>query len=502
MPDAHHLRQLEKAETAAEHHCRVLVSSAFRQRNIEQAICDAQEILRAHLSERVNHYSALDWLFYLRSPSIRYLLAWLNDGLETAHHAEFFSSNSTKAFTDSERCGRGIRPLLNQQRFRRIAQFVGESFVWRQLHVFSSLLAMDIELVLTGNPPFPQKRTTPEQEKTLKLYNERVYTRPMILVSGGGIATTTGETDTEDTTFACVGTSGAQGFQVGPLGLAKFRDVFSLGILKPDFLQGLGDLLLALKVGYIAARNAGLRDQLDRYGMICIESKLVHSLIDQADPIARSISTLIPSWNYGSDGAVLARLSHVGRDVEFAPPLRTVGEWCAWDLFAASSLLDELLFRSMEKMSGERGPVFEDDAQALIDRTRWAPSSEMRSWKGRKLKVGERILTDIDAIGCHDGRLLLVECKSIYYGLAHGSAAKGEIRNAREKVEQAARRCSQPELVVATNLDLKGFAEIIRVVLTPAPVYVAAEYAETRTSGFPMSLSYWELYHLLYNSER
>ena len=50
---------------------------------------------------------------------------------------------------------------------------------------------------------------------------------------------------------------------MGPLGLAKFRDVFDLGILKQDFLQAIGDLLFALKVGYIAARNAGLRDQLD-----------------------------------------------------------------------------------------------------------------------------------------------------------------------------------------------------------------------------------------------
>jgi hypothetical protein len=166
----------------------------------------------------------------------------------------------------------------------------------------------------------------------------------MILVSGGGIAATTGDTDTEETTFVCVGTVDAKGFAVGPLGLSKFRDVFALGILKQDFLQAIGDLLFALKVGYIAARNAGLKDQLDKYGMFCIESKLVPSLIEQADSIASSISTLISSWKHGSGHDVLQRLSRVGLEFEFAPPLRMVDPWCAWDLFAASSLLDDLLF--------------------------------------------------------------------------------------------------------------------------------------------------------------
>ena len=497
-PSVQHLHRLTKIETAAEQECRRLLSNVFGRGNIEKEIVHAQEILRARLSERANSYSSLDWLFYLRSPSIRRLLAWLNDGLEAAHHAEFFSSNSTKTSTDSEKVGQGIRPRLDQHRFRRIAQFVGESFVWRQLRVFKSLLAMDIELAVTGNPPFPLQQPTPEQQQALTVYNKRVYTRPMILVSGGGIAATTGDTDTEETTFVCVGTVGVEGFAVGPLGLAKFRDVFDLGILKQDFLQAIGDLLFALKVGYIAARNAGLRDQLDKYGMFCIESKLVPSLIDQADSIASSISNLISCWKYGSGHEVLQRLTRIGLEFEFAPPLRIVDPWCAWDLFAASSLLDDLLFRSMEKISEGRGPAFEDDVQTMIDRTRWKPSPEIRAWKGKKVKIRNDVITDIDAIGCYEDRLLLVECKSIYYGLAHGSAARGEVRNAREKVEQAVRKSSSTDLADATNLDLKNFKERIRVVVTPAPVYVAAPYSKTCPNGFPRSLSYWELYHLLY----
>src|SRR5438046_9369338 len=103
MSDAHHLRRLEKAELTAERECRLLLSKAFRDGNVEQGIHEAREILLARLLERVNRYSALDWLFYLRIPSIRRLLLCLNDGFETAHHAEFFTSNSVKESTDSKK---------------------------------------------------------------------------------------------------------------------------------------------------------------------------------------------------------------------------------------------------------------------------------------------------------------------------------------------------------------------------------------------------------------
>jgi hypothetical protein len=156
----------------------------------------------------------------------------------------------------------------------------------------------------------------------------------------------------------------------------------------------------------------------------------------------------------------------------------------------------------MEKISEGRGPAFEDDVQTMIDRTRWKPSPEIRAWKGKKVKIGSEIITDIDAIGCYQDRLLLIECKSIYYGLAHGSAARGEVRNAREKVEQAVRKSSSTDLAGATNLDLKNFKERTRIVVTPAPVYVAAPYAETSPNGFPLSISYWELYHLLYGAKQ
>ena len=495
------LVQLQRLERAAEADARLLCRHSLRQNTqLDAAITAAEKILTSDIGRRVNNYSALDWLFYLRAPSARRLLGWLNDGFETMHHAEFFASQSTRTSTDTQRHPRGIRPILNEHRFRRIAQLIGTAFVWRQLRVFRSLHAMGIEIRLHAATGFLEKFPTPDQDAALKLYNRRIYSRPMLLVSGGGIAATTGDSDSETTTFVCVGITDA-GFQVGPLGLAKFRDVFSLGVVKAEFLQAIGDLLFLLKVGYIAARNSGLRDQLDHYGMFCIESRLVTSLLEEAQKVISPLSELIPSWSFGTAESLQQRAHSIGHDFGFAPPLRTAGEWSAWDLFAASSFLDELLFRSLEKRKEERGPIFEDDVQAMIDRTSWGSPPEIRSWRGRNVKIDDKVVTDIDAIGCRDSRMLLVECKSIYYGLAHGLASQNEIRNAREKVEAAVRKCSANKLSRATNIDFKDFSEITRIVCTPVPVYVAAEYAKPDASGFPNSISYWELYHLLWHGQ-
>jgi hypothetical protein len=463
---------------------------------IDAAIEDAQRILSSDIKRRVNNYSALDWLFYLRGPSARQLLEWLNDGFETAHHAEFFSSQSTKTFTDTQRHPRGIRPILDAHRFRRIAQFVGTAFTWRQLQVFRSLHAMGVEIRLHAATGFLEKFPTHDQDAALKLYNKRIYTRPMLLISGGGVAATTGESDTEATTFVCVGITHA-GFQVGPLGLGKFREILRLGVVKAEFLQAIGDLLFSLKVGYIAARNSGLRDQPDRYGMFCIDSRALLPLLEAAQEILNPLSELIPSWSFGGAESLQQRLHTIGGELGFAPTLRSAGEWSAWDLFSASSLLDELLFRSFEKRKEERGPIFEDDVQGMIDRMRWRPPPEVRTWRGRKVKIHNKVITDIDAIGCRDNRLLLVECKSIYYGLAYGIASQSEIRNAREKVEMAVRKYSAEELARATNMNLGHFSEITRIVCTPVPVYVAADCALSGANHFQPSISYWELYSSL-----
>jgi len=194
---------------------------------------------------------------------------------------------------------------------------------------------------------------------------------------------------------------------------------------------------------------------------------------------------------------LIQRLQAIGLDVQFGPPIRQAGNWLVMDLFSASSLLDHLLFRGFSKHCGDRGPLFEDDVQELIDMTPWKPSDEVRRLRRKKVKDGDRSITDLDALGFKDGVLLVVECKAKFYGLIYGPSARQEIRNVRDEVEMAVRKCDSKRLGSATSPNLAQFSKVIRTVCTPTPVYVEAGYAIPKEHGFPDSISYWELGRLL-----
>jgi hypothetical protein len=82
---------------------------------------------------------------------------------------------------------------------------------------------------------------------------------------------------------------------------------------------------------------------------------------------------------------------------------------------------------------------FERDVQAIIDQSPWHPPDLMRPLIGRTVRRAHgTALTDIDALGFNDGRILLVSCKSIAFTVP---ALRGEFavtRNIREKIESAA----------------------------------------------------------------
>jgi hypothetical protein len=360
------------------------------------------------------------------------------------------------------------------------------------------MLAMDVIFRASAPKEYPIPLPSEEQKENLRVFNARSYWQPMILSSGGGIAATVGKNDSEATTFACVGfDEHTREFSLGPFGLSKFKQISALKIIHEDRMQEIGDLLLALKVGYIAARNAGMMEQLNRYGLICMQSDILARFFENAESIVGSVQDLLPVWSYSDASAIVENLKHSGSELGYAPTVRVTGDCLALDLRSASVLLHILLFKSFAKHAARRGPVFEDEVQHLINQTNWKPSDEIASWRNRKLKVGDQVLTDIDAIGERNGTLLIVEVKAFYYGMGYGSADRSEARNVRHKVEEAVRHCPPEKLCEATNLDLRAFSRIVRVVCTPVPVYCVAEYAVPDDSGFSATMSYWELYKRL-----
>lgn len=487
------LRDIEKK---SEETYRRIASQMLSGVPMEKGLPKAMAAVAKEIERNVQFFSAMAWLCYLRLEPIRELALWLNDGMETAHHAEVFTGKSQQqTLLGLEAQPKGLVPLINPSRLRRVAQLIGGAFVYRQLRVFQTLLALDVSFHPTETGQFPRQDTSEEQKRNLSVYNNRVREQPMFLTTGAGIAVTTGEYDTEGTTFPCIGfNQQTQKFAVGPLGFEQFKQIKALGLTREETTQEIGDFLLALKVGYIAARNADFLETLARYGMISMEKHLLARFFDNAEMIVGSIKELLPTWKF-SDGATTVENLRVSRNVaNYAATIRITGNWLALDLHSASTALNALLFESFDKKAQERGPAFEDSVQRLIDMSAWKPSDEVRRWRSRPLRVGRQFLTDIDAIGECGGALLIVEVKAYYYGIGYGAADRGQARNVRERCEEAIRRCTPDTLRSATNVNLVAFSKIVRVVCTPTPVYCDAEYTVAGEDGFAPTMSYWELW--------
>jgi hypothetical protein len=98
------------------------------------------------------------------------------------------------------------------------------------------------------------------------------------------------------------------------------------------------------------------------------------------------------------------------------PVIRSCAGTSYVDLAAATLRLDEAF--TFPTVTGEqanlRAEHFEESVQAIIDRSAWSDSF-LRVLRGRPLRHHGETMTDIDAIGAHKGRLLLVSCKSVLY---------------------------------------------------------------------------------------
>ncbi|HEV2045677.1 MAG TPA: hypothetical protein VGQ95_03675 [Chthoniobacterales bacterium] len=417
--------------------------------------------------------------------------------METAHHAEALTARSREQSLGFTPRANGVLPIYDPLKVRNAAKLIGGAFVYRQLRVFQTLLTLEIPFADTRRGDLPEPAPTEEQRRNLAAHNARID-QPMLLVTGGGIVATAGEEDTEATTFVSIGFNKDTGkFGIGPLGLAKFKQAHSTQIVQGDWFQQIGDVLLVLKVGYIAARNAKLLDQVLRYGFISVRATMLPEFFAAAEIIVAAIKDLLPEWSYSDFNATVQRLRQLGIEMGYAPPVRAAGDLALLDLHSASHLLNVFFIKSINKQALQRGPSFEDDIQHLIDETKWKPPEEIRGWRGRKLKVNDTVLTDIDAVGLLGGHLLVIEAKAIYYELGYGSFDRSQARNAREKCEFAVRQCARDDLRQATNLHLAQFRQIVRVVCTPSPIYCEADYATPGPDGFSQTMSYWEVFERL-----
>lgn len=159
--------------------------------------------------------------------------------------------------------------------------------------------------------------------------------------------------------------------------------------------------------------------------------------------------------------------------------LYDVGSWVAVDVVAAMNHFDFAL-RCPEPCTGELAnvwaKVFENNTQAVIDRSPWRPSDRLRTLLGRTLRLGGGALTDIDALGQYKDFVLLIDCKAKSFRHEVDAGQHGPIRNIADSLEEAAQSWQEKMKVLAKtplgdNYDLSGRA-LIGAVATPFPFYV------------------------------
>jgi len=170
-------------------------------------------------------------------------------------------------------------------------------------------------------------------------------------------------------------------------------------------------------------------------------------------------------------------------------PIRITADYVCVDMWAASmGFLGWFQFPNTQgQVANERAIKFEDVVQEVIDRSCWA-DRDSRKLQRRTLRIDGQDLTDFDAVGAYDGKLLVVSCKSIPYTREYDRGVYNVIRNAASTVDRGvdywANIVSRLEARrVGDNFDLTGYKQIVGVVCTPFAVYTSHMKSLSTSAG-------------------
>jgi hypothetical protein len=182
-------------------------------------------------------------------------------------------------------------------------------------------------------------------------------------------------------------------------------------------------------------------------------------------------------------------------------PVHEAGSHSAIDLVGASRRLFATLLRPADGTDVNVWSAhFESDVQAIIDQSPWRPPEQVRPLIGRTVRrANGTALTDIDALGFNDGRILLISCKSIAFTVP---ALRGEFavtRNIKEKIESAASDWDEVTKILQDDRTLLGAGvsqEILIdgcVVFPSTPFYTDPRWRRSVFNVFSYLISVSEL---------
>jgi hypothetical protein len=137
--------------------------------------------------------------------------------------------------------------------------------------------------------------------------------------------------------------------------------------------------------------------------------------------------------------------------------LAEVGSIFRFDLVLATRCLYKAVPRASEGSEANLwAKEFESEVQMVIDNSSWRPPEYLRYLIGKTIRKSGSDITDIDAVGYYEGRLLLVDAKAWITrpDLDHGDF--GTVRNYREAAESANRSWLEKISMFAAEPSLLG----------------------------------------------
>jgi hypothetical protein len=250
--------------------------------------------------------------------------------------------------------------------------------------------------------------------------------------------------------------------------------------------------LLTCAIALINRHHFGFGSIANTGYMIFDRGRCFRILRDCYDSIPAIAQRLLSIARISSADEIIDILTRIkGQDwpLGSGPVFRHEEPMICVDLASAAKSLQSLLeFPPIQgEMANARAEHFENAVQAVIDASHWKPEEKLRLMRQRNLKSNNKAITEIDAIGEHEGILLLVSCKSHIYSGAYDVGEYAFVRNAAWRVleaidewgEKVKRFRAQP---AGDNYDFSPYHTIIGVVATPHVIFVDAEVANRYSS--------------------
>lgn len=181
---------------------------------------------------------------------------------------------------------------------------------------------------------------------------------------------------------------------------------------------------------------------------------------------------------------------------------KTEGQHIVFDLASAGArVLQVMRYTTKTGRPGSvRGTAFEEAVQRAIDKTRWAPPTEIRALARRPLRRDGKVLSDIDAIAHRSGVTLLIACRSVLYTPEYDAGDRRTVRNVEARIQDAVDKNDEliRELLtnpVGDNFDVRAWGQLVAVVVTPHVMFVELSLAERQ--AIPGLRTYSSLHELV-----